>query len=281
MELVDDHDLVAVGGDVDDAVRLQRLNAREDVVPPFRPRARHVELTEGMIGKDFPVGADRLLQDLLAMCDEQQTWSFRRARATHSAIVKRSDDRLARSGSRHDQVAVPVVHVALDSQLIEHHSLVVERADLKPREANGDSIVLAPSGGLCKRVIEAIVVGVWVVRLEAGVVPIGVERATELVQQRWGGHPGKPDVPLHAIEKGCAGEVGRSDVGRVVTGLTAKHPSLGVQSRASGVELDPDLRAELANEPVKRRPLRRAHIGRRDHPQRSIATMQSSQLDLE
>ena len=116
VELVDDHDVVGVGRDVRDAVRLQGLHAGEDVVPTLRARAGDVQLTERGVGEDFSVGPQRLLEDLLAVRDEEQSRPVGWRGPAQSAVVKCGDHRLAGPGGGDDQIAMAIVHVALDSR---------------------------------------------------------------------------------------------------------------------------------------------------------------------
>ena len=72
VELVDDHDVEGVGRDVLRRRTRQGLDAGEDVLPALRARAADVELAEVGVGEHLAVGPQRLLEDLLAVRDEEQ-----------------------------------------------------------------------------------------------------------------------------------------------------------------------------------------------------------------
>jgi hypothetical protein len=72
------------------------------------------------------------------------------------------------------------MHVALDSQLVEHVLLVVERSHLEPGQADGHPVVLSASRGFGECIVQAVPVNVRVVQLETRVVPVGVEGAVKL-----------------------------------------------------------------------------------------------------
>jgi hypothetical protein len=84
VELVDDDDVEVVGWDPVHPVGRQRLDAGEDVLPALRPSAADVELAERAVGEHLAVGAQRLLEDLLAVRDEQQARAGRTRRRAES-----------------------------------------------------------------------------------------------------------------------------------------------------------------------------------------------------
>ena len=96
---------------------VQRLHAGEDVLPALGSRAADVQLAEGRVGEHLAVGPQRLLEDLLAVRDEQQRRSVAGVGLHRPPVVERGDDRLAGPGRGDDQVAVAVVDVALDVQI--------------------------------------------------------------------------------------------------------------------------------------------------------------------
>ena len=72
VELVDDDDVVCGGRDVADARGGQRLNACEDMLPPFRTRATDIQLREVGVVQHLAVGPQGLLQNLPAVRNEKQ-----------------------------------------------------------------------------------------------------------------------------------------------------------------------------------------------------------------
>src|SRR4051794_19105473 len=113
------------------------------MVPTFWPRAGDVQLAEHGVGEHFSVGPQRLLENLLAVRDEEESRPVGWGGPAQSAVVKRSDHRLASPGGSDDQVAMAIMHLALDSQLVQHLLLIVERSDLKPGQADGHPVVLS------------------------------------------------------------------------------------------------------------------------------------------
>jgi hypothetical protein len=71
VELIDDDDVEEVRLQLLDAEGRQRLDGRENVLPLPRLVVPHVEFTEGTVLHKVAVGAHRLLENLLAMGDEE------------------------------------------------------------------------------------------------------------------------------------------------------------------------------------------------------------------
>src|SRR5216684_7638592 len=105
--LVDDHVIPVVGAKaLEQATCVEALYGREEMLEPGRVTAAGEELAEGFVAKDMAERVTRLSQELFAVCEEEESRSQRRL--THlPLIVERRDNRLARSGGSHDQVAPP------------------------------------------------------------------------------------------------------------------------------------------------------------------------------
>ena len=78
VKLIDHHDVEGIRRDVRDPVRRQRLHAREDMLPAFGPRTSDVQLAKVGVCQHLSVRAKRLLEDLAAVGDEQEAWSYLR-----------------------------------------------------------------------------------------------------------------------------------------------------------------------------------------------------------
>src|SRR4030095_5222424 len=72
------------------------LNGGKHVSPLVRSMPVDIELAEAAITQHLPERAEALLQDLLSMCDEQQSRIAHRC--PQAFEVKRGDDGLARAG---------------------------------------------------------------------------------------------------------------------------------------------------------------------------------------
>ena len=141
---------------------------------------------------------------------------------------------------------------------------------------------MAPAAGcLGECIVEFVPIAVRVVRLEVGVVPVGVEGRGELVEQCRRARAGEAYVPLDAFEHGCPGEVGRAHIGGVELGVAAEHPGFRMQAGALGVVLDLYLRTELAHQSVERNPFGGAEIGGREDAQRRATRVETAEFRLE
>ncbi len=81
------------------------------MLPLLRTLLADIQLPEGPAGQHLTVGAPRLIENLLAMRDEQQRLT--QTLVAQPLIVERSDDRLTGAGRGDDEVAVSVVCGAL------------------------------------------------------------------------------------------------------------------------------------------------------------------------
>ena len=234
------------------------------------------QLTEGSVGQDLPVGLQRLAQDLLAVRDEQE----RRATG-HGRVVERGDDRLARARGSNDQVAVPVVDLALDGEVVKDLLLVRVRANLQAADGERCRGPVGVTAGDGQRLEQPFPVGVGVVAHERRVLPQTVEGGLELGDELGGVHPGEPDVPLQPVQQRSAAEVGASDVSGVRPAVTAKEPSLRVQAGRPGLVVDLDVSPEVAHQPVEGGLVGRTHVRRGQHPERDSPRPQAQQLLLQ
>lgn len=281
VELVDDHDVEVLGVDVSEARRRQRLHAGEDVPPRCRRRAVDEQLTEGGIGQHLAVGAQRLLQDLPAVSHEQQPRLAPGGRLlAQPPEVQRRYDGLAGARGGDHEVAVPVVHDALDVEGLEDLQLVRARHHLQP--GDGDHRARRAGAALGgQSAVEQVGVAVRVVVEEAGVVPVGVERRLELAHQRRRRHRGDAHVPLQAVDQRGLGEVGAADVPGVEARGAPEQPRLGVQARGLSVVTNLHLCPETAHELVERPALGGAAVGGGDDAHRHTALAQLGQRLLQ
>ena len=198
VELVDHDHLEGIRGKAVEAV--QALNACEDVAPEVGCLPVDVQLTEGAVGEDLAVGTQGLVEDLFAVRDKQQ----RRA-AQHACVVESGDDGLTSAGRGDDEVAVAVVDLAFDLEVVEDLGLVRVGADLQAadRERGSGAVGLAARDG--EGLVEPVRVRVGVVGEEGVIGPQPVEGGDELGEELGGVLAGEADVPLEAVaERGAA-----------------------------------------------------------------------------
>jgi len=72
VELIHDHHLEALGGDLSEGAIGERLHRGEHMAPLAGHCAIHIELAEGGIAQHLAEGGQGLQQDLLAVGDQQQ-----------------------------------------------------------------------------------------------------------------------------------------------------------------------------------------------------------------
>ena len=143
---------------------------------------------------------------------------------------------------------MPVVDAALDVEGVQHLLLIGVRADVETREGQRDPVVLSlrpaasASASSSRSRSRSGSYG-----LEELVVPVGVERRRELVEQCRGRDARKADIPLHAVQQRGFGTGSTSRRTRCRSRCRApEQPRLGVQAGAGGVVLDLDLGAEIS-----------------------------------
>ncbi len=173
------------------------------------------------------------------------------------------------------------VGLALHLEPVEDRLLVRVGPYLEPADRAGDRAALLHPAGDGERPVEAVPVHVRVVADERGVRPVGVKGRFEPGRQFGRVRAGELDVPLQAVQQGRAAQVGRADVGRVVAAAAAEHPRLGVQASRLGLVVDLDLGPEVADQAVQGGAVGRAHVRRREDPQRHTPLVTGQQLVLE
>src|SRR5690606_9084125 len=104
VEFVDDHYIEVIRRQVRKAAGTQALDGGEDMLEAGRTLAADPKLTEGRISKGVPEGGQALVENFLAVGDEQQPCP--REPLAQSLIVQRGHDRLASPGCRYQQVSV-------------------------------------------------------------------------------------------------------------------------------------------------------------------------------
>jgi hypothetical protein len=138
VELVDDDHIERVRRNAIEIDALQRLHGCEHVLPFVGTMAVDVQLTEGAIAEDMPERDQRLLEDLLAMGDEQELQRTSAADFFAQAfVIERRDDGLARAGRGDDEIAPAVVPVTLGVELVEDLALMRPRLNGERYEHGG------------------------------------------------------------------------------------------------------------------------------------------------
>ena len=192
-------------------------------------------------------------------------------------VVERRDDGLSRPGGGHDEVAMAIMAVALDHQILEHPALVRVRDYDKPAEARARDVLRLALPLAPERVLKSLRITAGLVLLEGVVVPIGVKRRSHALDDRRGLGLGETHVPLKPGMHGGMGEVRGAHKGRGQPVRSVHDPRLGVQLRALSVEANSHIGTELA-QGTNRLWISDPHVGRRDHSDRSIATDQAAEF---
>ncbi len=181
VELIDDDDVEVVLRPLFELVCLgYGLDRGEDVLAARRPIPTHEELAEAAVLQYIPIGAQGLLEDLLAMRNEEQR-RLMCGRGLEPLVVQCGDDRLACARGSNDEIVVAVVDVSLGLEVVEHFALMrigpyVEMAHVEGTSACATSV-------LRKQSVEVLRIFVRVVRRKCGIVPVGVEGGFELVEE--------------------------------------------------------------------------------------------------
>ncbi len=143
VELVDDDDVERVGSQAVELGAAERLDHREHV-PARRDLAAAVLLAERAVLEHGAVGSHRLLEDLVAVRDEQEGEVGARARE-QLLVVERGDHGLAGPGRRDHEVAVPPVALAFERERVEHPLLVRVGAHVEARNLHGGGLTERPA----------------------------------------------------------------------------------------------------------------------------------------
>ena len=143
MELVDDHHVEPGRVQLRQGLGVQRLYGREHMLPVSGPVPGDEQLTESAVGQHLAIGAQALFENLAAMRHEEQAGP-RSAGGGEPLVVQRGHHRLTCAGGRDDEVAVAVVHLALDLQRLQHPILVRPRADLEPQDGQRGGLAGPP-----------------------------------------------------------------------------------------------------------------------------------------
>ena len=127
------------------------------MLPALGATTVHVELTEVRVGQNLAIGAQGLLQDLAPVRDEEQSRKCRSV-GGQATVVERSDDGLAGTRRRHQEIPMTAMDDALDLELVEHLLLVRVRTHLEARESQGHPVVESLPGCFGQRVVQLVAV---------------------------------------------------------------------------------------------------------------------------
>ena len=236
VELVDDHHVEVIGREVGQAAGVEALDRGEDVLEALRPGAADPLLAEGGVAQGVAEGGEALVEDLLAVGDEQQAGAGEPL--AEASVVDGGHHGLAGAGGGHEEVAV-VALLAGDVDLLEQPLLEGRRAQLDRAEDDERAVVGAAGAALL------LVELVGVVGDEVAGLPVAVEHGLELVDDVGVAGGRGPDVPLQPGDLRLVGEVGGADVGGGEAGAPVEHPGLGVEAGAAEVVGDADLGAQV------------------------------------
>jgi hypothetical protein len=203
------------------------LDGGKDMAPLFGAVPVDVELAELPVSQHRPEDVAALLQDLPAVRDEEETRT--RPLAREAAVVEGRDQRLAGPRRRDHKVSMTAMALPLRSELLQDLHLEGIRTQLEGRHGRGRG----ESPGLRQRLVESLRVPIRVVVLELAVLPVAVERRSELLQKSRCLRLAQADVPFQAVEERRVGEVRRAHVGRRKAAASLEEPRLRVKARGA------------------------------------------------
>jgi hypothetical protein len=202
-----------------------------------------------------PERGEALLEDLLAVCHEEQARA--REGLPKARVVDRRHDRLPRARGGHEQVAVvtelPGERDLFEQPLLKWLGAQLDGAELHTRLRGRQE--LEPGEEL-----------VLLVRHKVAAVPVALEDGNDLVDDVRVASTGHSHVPLEPADLRGVREIRRADVRRREAGAAVEQPRFGMQPRGARVIRDANLGAELM-ERVERARFRGARVRRGQHPQ--------------
>ena len=137
VKLVDHDYLEMISSEGVEGILLQRLDAREHVVPPLRPLAVDEELAERPVGENLAERALCLNKNFASVRHKQQARTLA-ARRNQTSVVQCRKDGLPGSCRCHHEVLMSVVYFALGLQLVQHRLLVGVRTHIQARHVDRD-----------------------------------------------------------------------------------------------------------------------------------------------
>ena len=184
VELVDDDEVKVLRVERPKAGRGEALDGCEHGIEPLRSVLGDPKLTEAWIANGVPEGRPGLLEDLLPMCDEQQSRSWHRR--ADAGVVHGCHDGLSRSGRGDEQVPVvspqPRHGDLLEEALLKRSQVQLRRWQFEPMVLDGR---LCPLEEHCP-----------LVRLEVIALPVGVKDCRDLGDHIGVAQPRHSNVPL-------------------------------------------------------------------------------------
>ena len=205
---------------------------------------------------------ERLLEDLFPVGDEQQGQIA--VPFDELAVVECSDDGLPGARRGDDEVAVPIVALALDHERVEHALLMRVRPHVKAGERDRRCLAERALVVLVKCPLQLLAVDGRVVELEVLRRPMALEHHPHAVDDMRGVHRGQPDVPLQAVEqRACArGSTSRQTPSSARSHAQAATPWRGASSFARRTRPGSQRRALNSSSTARFSVV--AHVRRRD-----------------
>ena len=264
MALVDHHGVPVIGT----AARHQlahghAVDGGEQMLEAFGLHAADQDLAKGVVAQHLAIGAQRLLEDLLAVRHEQQPRPPTRLLA-QPLVVEGRHHRLAGAGGGDHQVA-PAAVIALDLQLVEHLLLIGLGLEVEVGRAGVQLIPRLASERLAQCLAMCWVGGV--VGLELAVFPKRLEVRAGTLEEIALAALGELHRPFQPAHQGRARQVGAAHVGGTEAGAATEQPGLGVQPGAPPVQRHADVATRQAREFVQRADLGGTGVSGGQHPQ--------------
>jgi hypothetical protein len=236
----------------------ERLHRGEDVPSRLGAQAVDPELAEIGTAEHLAKDAPRLLEDLLAVSDEQERVDL--VVALQVGIVERSDERLPGAGRGHDEVLRPAGRARF-RELAQDRLLPILGLQVEGEEVAGALRLRERADEPPGRVLRA------VEGLEAvGVDPVALEHGAHVLEHAGLVRLRDPDVPLEALRLSRMREIRGADVRGGVLRIPVEQPGLRVKAGRRVVVGDANLCPESAQE-LDRLHLGGSHVRRREDAQ--------------
>ena len=254
VELVHDDDIEVLGIETLEDGCVEALYGREDVIEPLRACFADPELAERCVAQRVSVGREALLENLLAVRDEQKPVAWKLG--SEACVVDRRHDCLPGAGCCDQQVVMMASHAGY-RELFEERILEGSELDLERAEKGGGFV--QPCGSIGELV--------GVIGNETAARPVAVEDGDHLREGIRVAGAGYADVPLEAGHLCAVREVRGADVRRRVASVPMEDPGLGMKSGLGGVVGHVHLGAGVP-QLLKSTLLRGVGVRRREHAER-------------
>ena len=237
VELIHHQISEVVGGEArPEFAGMEALDGHEEMIILLRSGIAHVQVAEIHVAQHHAEGGQALLEDFLAVGNEEQA----RIGAAHSggevAIIERADHRFAGAGGGDDEM-LRAPGIALVGDAVENFLLEGKRAQIEDRQGGFYVIGAARfAQGIFQLLLIAIQIGG-----KLAVVPVRFIRGGELLPQVRRLILADFHVPFQPFRQRGVGHVGRANIGGAEAGAAMEDECLGMQAGAVAIIGDANL----------------------------------------